>query len=130
VQLHGDEPPELAERLRREVPVVKAARIANRDDLLRLRGYPADAFLLDAAVAGSHGGTGAAWDHTLLADVDLGAPVVLAGGLNPATVAAAIRAVRPYGVDAASGVESAPGIKDPARMAAFVAAVRSARVSE
>lgn len=126
VQLHGDEPPELAERLRRDLPVVKAARIASRDDLLRLRGYPADAFLLDAAVSGSHGGTGTAWDHGLLAGVDLGAPVVLAGGLNPANVAAAVRAVRPYAVDAASGVEASPGLKDPARMAAFVAAVRSA----
>ncbi len=126
VQLHGDEPPELAERLRRDLPVVKAARIATRSDLDRLRGYPADAFLLDAWVPGAHGGTGAAWDHALLAGVDLGAPVVLAGGLTPETVAAAVRAVRPWAVDAASGVESAPGIKDPARMAAYVAAVRSA----
>lgn len=126
VQLHGDEPPELAAELRRELPVVKAARIASRADLERLRGYPADAFLLDAAVPGAHGGTGAAWDHGLLADVDLGAAVVLAGGLRPDNVAAAIRAVRPFAVDSASGVESAPGIKDRGAMERFLSAVRSA----
>ena len=126
VQLHGDEPAELAARLRADLPVVKAARIATRADLERLAGYPADAFLLDAYVPGSHGGTGHAWDHALLAGVDLGAPVILAGGLSPATVGLAVRLVRPWAVDAASGVESAPGIKDPALIAAFVAAVRSA----
>jgi phosphoribosylanthranilate isomerase len=126
VQLHGDEPPELAAALRRELPVVKAARIAARADLERLRGYPADAFLLDAAVTGAHGGTGASWDHSLLAGVDLGAPVVLAGGLRPENVAAAIRTLRPHAVDAASGVESAPGIKDHGAMERFVSAVRSA----
>ncbi len=126
VQLHGDEPPALAARLRADLPVVKAARIATRADLERLAGYPADAFLLDAYVPDNHGGTGQAWDHALLAGVDLGAPVILAGGLSPTTVGTAVRRVRPWAVDAASGVESAPGIKDPALMTAFVAAVRSA----
>ena len=126
VQLHGDEPPALAERLRRDMPVIKAARIADAADLARLRGYPADAFLLDAWVSGAHGGTGHAWDHGLLAGLDLGAPLILAGGLNPTTVAAAIARVQPFAVDAASGVESAPGLKDGALIRAFVAAVHSA----
>jgi phosphoribosylanthranilate isomerase len=126
VQLHGAEPPELAARLRADLPVVKAARIATRADLERLRGYPADAFLLDAYVPGSHGGTGHAWDHALLGGIDLGAPVILAGGLSPTTVAMAVRTTRPWAVDAASGVESAPGIKDAGLITAFVAAVRSA----
>ena len=130
VQLHGDEPPELAARLRRDHPVVRAARIASRADLERLSGYPADAFLLDAQVAGEHGGTGHAWDHRRLAGLALGAPLVLAGGLNPQSVAAAIGTVRPWAVDAASGVESAPGLKDRALMAAFVHAVRSAAAAE
>ena len=128
VQLHGDEPPELAERLRRDLPVIKAARIRSVADLMRLRGYPADAFLLDAYVPGALGGTGHAWDHGLLAGIDLGAPLILAGGLTPTTVAAAVTRVQPYAVDAASGIESAPGIKDPALMRDFVAAVRSAAV--
>ena len=130
VQLHGDEPPELAACLRRDVPVIKAARIGSLADLERLRGYPADAFLLDAYVSGAHGGTGHAWDHGLLAGVDLGVPLILAGGLTPATVAAAIHRVLPYGVDAASGIESAPGIKDPALMRAFAAAVYTAKASD
>jgi phosphoribosylanthranilate isomerase len=124
VQLHGDEPPELAERLRRRVVVIKAFRIAAAADLERVRGYPADAYLLDAAVAGAHGGTGTAWDHRLLAGRELGAPLILAGGLHPGNVAAAVAAVRPWAVDTASGVESAPAVKDAGLMRAFVAAAR------
>jgi phosphoribosylanthranilate isomerase len=124
VQLHGDEPPELAERLRRRVPVIKAFRIANREDLNRVADYPADAVLLDAAVAGAHGGTGRAWDHGLLAGIEMRCPLILAGGLDPDNVAAAIAATRPWAVDTASGVESAPGIKDAVRMRAFVIAAR------
>ncbi|MBN8524184.1 MAG: phosphoribosylanthranilate isomerase [Planctomycetes bacterium] len=126
VQLHGDESPELASRLRRRLPVIKAFRIGSAADLDRVRGYPADAYLLDAAVAGAHGGTGTAWDHGLLAGRDLGAPVILAGGLRPGNVAAAIAAVRPWAVDTASGVESAPAIKDAELMRSFVRAARQA----
>jgi phosphoribosylanthranilate isomerase len=125
VQLHGDEPPELAERLRRRATVIKAFRIADAASLAAVRGYPADLYLLDAAVPGQSGGTGSAWDHGLLAGVDLGRPLMLAGGLNPGNVAAARARVRPAWVDTASGIESAPGIKDAARMTAFVAACRS-----
>lgn len=126
VQLHGDEPPEVAARLRARIPVIKAFRIASPGDLARVRGYPADAVLLDAAVPGQHGGTGVAWEHGWLRDHDPGAPVVLAGGLTPGNVAAAVRVAKPWGVDTASGVESAPGIKDAAAMAAFVQAARGA----
>lgn len=126
VQLHGDEPPELAERLRRRVTVIKAFRLASADDLTRVRGYPADVYLLDAAVPGLHGGSGKTWDHRWLAGRDLGAPVLLAGGLTPENVAAAVALARPWGVDTASGVESAPGVKDAQRMRAFVAAARGA----
>ena len=124
VQLHGAEAPELAERLRARFPVVKAFAITSAAGLAQVRGYPADAYLLDAAVPGQTGGTGIAWDHHLLVGVQLDRPVILAGGLKPNTVAAAIAATAPYGVDVASGIESVPGIKDPALMAAFVAACR------
>jgi phosphoribosylanthranilate isomerase len=125
VQLHGDETPELAERLRRHVSVIKAFRIATAADLAGVRGYPADAYLLDAAVTGQHGGTGVAWDWSLLKGTALGAPIILAGGLRPDSVTAAIHATTPWAVDVSSGIESAPGIKDLARMAAFVASVRT-----
>lgn len=126
IQLHGDEPPELAERLRRRFPVIKAFRIGAPADLAQVRGYPADAVLLDACVPGLAGGSGVAWDHRWLADADLGVPVILAGGLTPGNVAAAVAATRPWAVDTASGVEAAPGLKDAALMRAFVAAARGA----
>ena len=124
VQLHGDEPPELAERLRTRFPVIKAFAVKDAAALAAVRGYPADAYLLDASVPGVAGGTGVAWDHHLLAGVAFDRPVILAGGMNPATVGAAVAATRPYGVDVASGIESAPGVKDAGAMRAFVAACR------
>ena len=124
VQLHGNEPPELAERLRTRFPVIKAFAIKDAAALAAVRGYPADAYLLDAAVPGIAGGSGVAWDHHLLTGVTFDRPVILAGGLVPATVAAAVAATRPYGVDVASGIESAPGLKDVERMRAFMVACR------
>lgn len=119
-QLHGDEPPELAERLRARFPVIKAFAVRTAADLARVRGYPADAYLLDAP----GGGSGEAWDHALLGEQSLGRPLILAGGLRPDTVAAAVARIRPWAVDVASGIESAPGIKDAAMMRAFASAAR------
>jgi phosphoribosylanthranilate isomerase len=126
VQLHGDETPEDAAWLRARMPVIKAFRIRSSADLDACDGYPADAYLLDACVPGVHGGSGATWDHRLLAGRRLAAPVILAGGLTPANAAAAVAACRPWAIDTASGVESAPAIKDPAALAALVAAVHHA----
>ncbi len=121
VQLHGSESAELAQRLRVRVPVIKAFAIRGDADLAAAAAYPCDVALLDSG----SGGSGQAWDHRLLAGRDLGKPVMLAGGLVPENVAAAITATRPWAVDTASGVESAPGIKDRDRIARFVAACRS-----
>jgi phosphoribosylanthranilate isomerase len=126
VQLHGTEPPELAERLRARFQVIKAFAVRDRPALEAVRGYPADAYLLDAYVPGLAGGSGAAWDHRWLAGLDLGAPIVVAGGLTPTTIADAVRATRPWAVDVASGIERVPGRKDPELMAAFARAARSA----
>ena len=125
VQLHGQEAPEYAAALARRVPVIKAFAVRDAAALAAVRGYPADAYLLDAAVVGVEGGSGQGWDHRLLVGLDLGRPILLAGGLRPDTVAEAIAMVRPYAVDAASGIESAPGIKDAGRMRAVLVAVRA-----
>ncbi len=94
--------------------------------LPRLRDYPgAAALLLDGHAAGEAGGSGKAFDWSLLPR-DPAQPLILAGGLHDGNVGAAIRAARPWAVDVASGVESAPGLKDAAKLAAFVAEVHAA----
>ena len=129
LQFHGEETPDLVRQFRRAVKVMKAFRVRGEETLMRLSAYAdaVDAILLDAYVAGAHGGTGAQFDWKLAVQArDLGRPLVLAGGLTPANVAEAVRTVRPYGVDVSSGVESAPGRKDPAKLAEFVRAAKSA----
>lgn len=127
LQFHGDEPEAyLAEFSRRKVPFIVARRLsAPMPDLGMLA--LADRILIDAAVSGSYGGTGVLLDQDLAADfVRMHRPhqVVLAGGLNPHNVAEAVRRVRPFGVDVASGVEMNPRQKDEAKVRAFVDAAR------
>lgn len=119
LQFHGRETAEFCRSFGR--PYMKAVPMGGQADLADYarRHAQAAALLLDSHAAGQQGGTGKAFDWSAIPRVD-GPPLVLAGGLNPANVAAAIRMVRPYGVDVASGVERAPGIKDPNKMAAFV----------
>jgi phosphoribosylanthranilate isomerase len=127
VQLHGDEPPDLCRDL--PVPVLKALRVASPADLVPAAAFAAagvTAFLLDTPSAG-FGGSGSSFDWTLARGAVLGGlRVALAGGLHPGNVAAAVRAVRPWAVDVASGVESSPGVKDPVLLRSFVAAVHAA----
>ncbi len=127
VQLHGDEPPKAARDLAAAgLRVIRAFRIGAEADLEALRDYPANAYLLDSKVAGRLGGTGVALDWELAARATAIGRIILAGGLTPDNVAEAIRRVRPYAVDVSSGVESAPGKKDPSKLRAFVAAARAA----
>jgi phosphoribosylanthranilate isomerase len=132
VQLHGDEGPAFcAETARRTgCKVIKAARVHSGADIQALGPFHVDYHLLDSHVAGERGGTGEtfAWD---LARMHRGrVPLILSGGLTPENVAGAIAAVRPFAVDVASGVESEPGRKDPARVAALIEAVTNAAASE
>jgi phosphoribosylanthranilate isomerase len=124
VQLHGDEGPAFcAEAGRRSgAKVIKAVGVTSRADLQDLDRFHTDLHLLDASAPGQRGGTGRAWDWALAARHHGSVPVVLSGGLTPENVAAGIAAVRPFAVDVASGVEAAPGVKDPAKLAAFLAA--------
>ncbi|HUQ08391.1 MAG TPA: phosphoribosylanthranilate isomerase [Kofleriaceae bacterium] len=126
VQLHGDEPPSLVAALTtRGFRVWKAHAVSTAWDLEGLVQWPADAHVLDAPSPG-RGGSGQRfdWAHATAA-VTAGHRIVLAGGLTPDNVADAVRTVRPWAVDVASGVESLPGIKDPAKVRAFLAAART-----
>jgi phosphoribosylanthranilate isomerase len=109
---------------------IPSFRVKDTASLDGIRSYVAvrkpAAVLVDAFVEGEMGGTGTRAPWQLLAGFDPGVPLILAGGLTPENVADAIRTVRPWGVDVASGVESSPGVKDPGKVRAFVAAVRAA----
>ncbi len=127
VQLHGEEKPEIAEQIRRacnrRVQIWKAYRIGTADDLARAtkEAFPCDAMLLDARAPGEQrGGTGHSFDWSLLESFRRTRPLILAGGLKPENVAAAVQAVKPSGVDTASGVESSPGVKDSEKVKLFI----------
>lgn len=129
VQLHGDETPEFIEALRLEsdATIIKAVQIGQGFEPNEVLKYKADAILLDAYAVGERGGTGETFDWAIARKVvKLVDQVYLAGGLTPENVAEAIRAVKPFAVDVASGVESSPGKKDPARVAAFIKAAKEA----
>ena len=125
-QLHGEEKVSYCRELAR--PAMKALRLKDRGSLLALAEYQGRGgvrgFVLDTFSELAYGGTGQITDWGLAADVAKSTPFLLAGGLTPDNVTEAIRTVRPYGVDVSSGVESAPGKKDHAKIRAFVDAVR------
>ncbi|HEX6321459.1 MAG TPA: phosphoribosylanthranilate isomerase [Burkholderiales bacterium] len=126
LQFHGEETPEFCGQF--GVPFVKACRVRPGVDALEyLRPFSrAAAWLFDSYVP-EYGGVGEAFDLSMLPEVN-DRPVILSGGLSRDNVAEAIRRVRPWGVDVSSGVESAKGIKDVAKIAAFIAEVRNADV--
>jgi phosphoribosylanthranilate isomerase len=133
VQLHGEESPEVADEVRSAgYEVWKAVRVRDADDVdaaLRRYAGSVDALLLDGYDPAAAGGTGTRFDWAAVAARLHGRPdglrVVAAGGLRPDNVAEAARALRPDAVDVSSGVESAPGIKDPHAVRSFVRAVRA-----
>jgi phosphoribosylanthranilate isomerase len=127
LQFHGDEDPVFCAGF--GMPYMKAVRVRRDLDLLQYTSVfrAAQALLLDAFVPGSHGGTGQTFDWSLIPPA-LPVPVVLSGGLDAANVATAIRRVRPWAVDVSSGVEIEKGIKDAAKIAAFMRGVRDADV--
>jgi phosphoribosylanthranilate isomerase len=119
LQFHGEEEPDFCAQFGR--PYLKAIRVKGGVDLVQCasRYSRAQGLLLDAYVEGTHGGTGEAFDWALIPR-DLPLPVILSGGLHAANVAAGIAHVRPWAVDVSSGVEAAKGIKDAAKIAAFI----------
>lgn len=123
LQFHGEEESEFCARFGR--PWIKAIRVRHDADLIQCAAHyrMAQGLLLDAFVEGAHGGTGVALDWAMIPQA-VPLPVILAGGLHPGNVAEAIRLVRPYAVDVSSGVEANKGIKDAAKVAAFINEVK------
>src|SRR5690606_24010520 len=123
LQFHGDESAEECEGFNR--PYIKALRVKAGDDIAaQVNRFPgASGILLDTYVEGVPGGTGEAFDWSLVPQA-LAKPVILAGGLHAGNVAAAVNRVRPYAVDVSGGVEASKGIKDAAKIAAFIRAAR------
>ena len=124
LQFHGEESPEFCRRF--GLKVIKAFRVRDAESLQPTKDFPKEAWLLDSYVAGQLGGTGARFNWDLATDAARRhRSVLLAGGLTPENAAEAVRKVRPYGLDVSSGVESAPGKKDAAKVRAFIAAAKS-----
>lgn len=133
IQLHGPETPHRVEAIRAGagVEIIKALPIGSADDVAQVAAFVevADRILLDAKPpkgAERPGGLGTRFDWRLLEALDPSIPFMLSGGLTPDNVAEAIRTVRPHGVDASSGLESAPGVKDSKLIEAFIRNARSA----
>ncbi|MER9327760.1 phosphoribosylanthranilate isomerase [Mesorhizobium sp. M0488] len=134
LQLHGSETPQRVAELkaRHGLPVMKALPLSEAADLERIKPFigVADRFLFDAKPPkGSElpGGNGVAFDWRILAGLDAGVDYMLSGGLNAANIGDALRLASPPGIDISSGVESGPGVKDPALIEQFFRAVRAAR---
>lgn len=134
LQLHGSETPERVAgvKARYRLPVMKALSVSQSSDLDRMMPFAgiADRFLFDAKPPkGSQlpGGNGVSYDWSLLGALDRGVEYMLSGGLDATNVGDALRLANPPGIDVSSGVESAPGVKDPVLIDAFLKAVRSAQ---
>jgi phosphoribosylanthranilate isomerase len=128
LQFHGEESPTFCQRFL--LPIIKAFRIRDAESLQPLPSYETAAWLLDSFKPGQLGGTGTVfhWRYATQAR-GLGRPIILAGGLTPDNVAEAVLQVQPYGVDVSSGVEAAPGKKDPAKLRDFIAAASLVRTA-
>ncbi len=128
LQLHGDEGPAYCREAARRTGcrVMKAARVKDAASIRGLEPFRTDLHLLDAHAPGLRGGSGATFDWGLVREHRTGVPMVLSGGLTPDNVAGGVAAVRPFGVDTASGTEAAPGVKDPGKVTAFFRAVTEA----
>jgi phosphoribosylanthranilate isomerase len=133
IQLHGPETPHRVEAIRDEagIAILKACSIGGPEDIAAVAAFAdaADRILIDAKApkgAERPGGNGVTFDWSLLKALDPSLPFMLSGGLTPDTVAAAVKSVRPMGIDASTGLETSPGNKDAKLIAAFISNARAA----
>jgi len=125
VQLHGDESPEFCERLG-WINKIKAVRVGEDFDVVRISDYPVKMILLDTRISGAYGGTGRRFDWRVAEEAKRHAPIILAGGITIDNVGDAIRQVRPIAIDVCSGVEAEPGTKDLTKLRIFMKKVSEA----
>ncbi len=128
IQLHGDETPDRVMEIKRKfgIRVMKAIRVGDKKDLQQIEQFQpvADWLLFDVKVEGEHGGTGQSFDWSLLRRRKFEKPWMLSGGLNAGNVSSALGILRPKAVDVSSGVESERGVKDAAKIRAFIKNVK------
>ena len=132
IQLHGDEGPSYCQEAARRtgLKVIKAARVRDAADVRALSAYRTNYHMLDTYVPGARGGTGARFDWALAAEHPGEPPLILSGGIGPGNVSEAVTSVRPFAIDASSGLEASPGCKDPAKVRQLFEGVREAATAE
>lgn len=124
IQLHGDETPDYCKQLKKEAKkgIIKSFRVKGKIDMKKIKDYDADYYLFDSYKEGLFGGTGKAFDHSLLKNIKK--PFFLSGGINAENVREAVKTAKPFAVDVASGVEQNPRKKDIAKMRNFIEAAK------
>lgn len=129
IQLHGAETPQRVKEIKEltERPVMKALRVSDKNDVALAESYEptADWLLFDTKVKGQHGGTGQSFDWSLLQGKTFKKPWMLSGGLNATNVKQALSLLKPDAIDVSSGVETAPGLKNPAKIREFISTVKT-----
>ena len=121
IQIHGDEDAAYCEQLRKltQTPIIKVVRVEREDDLAGIEEFDCDYYLFDTLSSKDYGGTGKAFDHSILYNKGIKKPFFVAGGLKQDNVAAVIEVIKPFGVDASGGVET-DGIKDANKIKEFI----------
>ena len=121
IQIHGDEDAAYCAQLRKltQAPIIKVVRVQVEDDLAGIEEFDCDYYLFDTLSSKEYGGTGQAFDHSLLYNKEIKKPFFVAGGLNQDNVAAVIEVIKPFGVDTSGGVET-DGIKDANKIKEFI----------
>ena len=121
IQIHGDEDAAYCAQLRKltQAPIIKVVRVRDEDDLAGIEKFDCDYYLFDTLSSKEYGGTGKAFDHSLLYNKEIKKPFFVAGGLNQDNVAAVIEVIKPFGVDTSGGVET-DGIKDANKIKEFI----------
>ena len=121
IQIHGDEDAAYCAQLRKltQAPIIKVVRVEREDDLAGIEEFDCDYYLFDTLSSKEYGGTGKAFDHSILYNKEIKKPFFVAGGLNQDNVAAVIEVIKPFGVDTSGGVET-DGIKDVNKIKEFI----------